>query len=54
MSRNRLYYAAGGGLLGLILMGLGWGISSFYLVAAGAVVIAASVAWLTIPMPLIF
>lgn len=53
MNRYRLYYAAGGGLVGLILVGIGWGISSYYLVAAGAVVIASCVAWLTIPMPTI-
>jgi Flp pilus assembly protein TadB len=54
MIRSRLYYTAGGGLLGLILVGLGWGLANFYLVTAGAVVIAASVAWLSIPMPIIF
>jgi hypothetical protein len=54
MNRIRLYYAAGGSFLGLILIGVGWGVSSYYLVVAGAVVIAASLAWMTIPMPTIF
>lgn len=54
MSRIRLYYAAVGSCLGLILVGVGWGVSSYYLVVAGAVVLAASLAWLTIPMPAIF
>ena len=54
MSRNRLLYTASSGFMGLLLVGLGWGLSNFYLVAAGAVVIAAAVAWLTIPMPVLF
>jgi Flp pilus assembly protein TadB len=53
MSKNRLMYTAASGCIGLLLMGLGWGLSNFYLVTAGAVVIAASVAWLSIPMPTI-
>ncbi len=53
MSRKRRYYMASGCLLGLTLLGLGWGLCNFYLVAAGALAIAASVTWLTIPMPTI-
>ncbi|MEW6552770.1 MAG: hypothetical protein AB1384_00595 [Actinomycetota bacterium] len=54
MNRIRLFYAAGGGFLGLVLVGVGWGVSSYYLVVAGTVVIAASLAWMTIPMPTVF
>jgi hypothetical protein len=54
MNRSRLYHAAGGSFLGLILFGVGWGVSSYYLVVAGAVVIAASLAWMTIPLPTVF
>jgi hypothetical protein len=54
MNRNRLAYVAGGSIVGLLLMGLGWGFGNFYLVVAGTVVIAAAVAGLTIPMPAIF
>ncbi|MDD3718890.1 MAG: hypothetical protein PHP28_09535 [Actinomycetota bacterium] len=51
MRRKRLYYTASGGLLGLVLMGLGWSFANFYLVTAGAVVVAASLSWLSMPMP---
>ena len=44
---------ATGSCAGLILVGLGWGLSNFYLVVAGAVIVAAALAWLTIPMPTI-
>jgi hypothetical protein len=54
MKRNRLYYTASACLLGLILVGLGWGLSNFYLLTVGAVVIASSLAWLSMPMPTIF
>lgn len=54
MSRNRLLYMVTGSCTGLILLGLGWGFSNFYLVVAGAVIVASSLAWLTIPMPTLF
>ncbi len=54
MKKTRLAYMAGSACVGLILMGLGWGLGNFYLIAAGAALLAASVAWLTIPMPTIF
>jgi Flp pilus assembly protein TadB len=50
MRSNRFMYVVTGSLTGLLLMGLGWGFSNFYLVAAGAVVVAAAVAWLSMPM----
>lgn len=53
MMRNRWIYVATSGCAGLILLGLGWGVSNFYLVVAGAVVLASSLAWLSIPMPAI-
>lgn len=40
-------------MIGLFLFGLGWGVSNFYLVTAGAVVLASCLAWLSIPMPTI-
>jgi hypothetical protein len=54
MKKNVLLYSATSGCAGLILMGLGWGLSNYYLLSAGAVVLAASVAWFSIPMPTIF
>lgn len=54
MRKNRFAYSATSACVGLLLMGLGWGFSSFYLIAAGAVVVASSVAWLSVPMPTIF
>jgi hypothetical protein len=54
MKRNRFFYTAAGSAVGLLLMGLGWGFSSFYLVAAGAVIIVSAVAWLTVPMPTLY
>ncbi len=53
MNRVRLCCAAGGGFVGVFLCALGWGTANFYLVAAGAVVLASCLAWLTIPMPVI-
>jgi len=53
MIKNRWTYVAISGCTGLILMGLGWGVSNFYLVVAGAVILASSLAWLSIPMPTI-
>jgi hypothetical protein len=54
MRRNFLFYMLTGCCAGLVLVGLGWGLSNFYLVAAGAVMVVASLAWLTMPMPTIF
>lgn len=54
MRRTTLYYMLAGSCAGLVLVGLGWGLSNFYLVAAGAVIVVASLAWLTMPMPTIF
>jgi Flp pilus assembly protein TadB len=54
MRKKRLYYITGGAGAGLLLMGMGWAFSSFYLVVAGAVVIAAAVAWMTVPMPTLY
>jgi hypothetical protein len=51
MKRTRLTYFAGGGMIGLLLTGLGWGLNNFYLVVAGAVIIAVSLASLTMPTP---
>jgi hypothetical protein len=53
MIKSRWVYAASSACAGLILVGLGWGLSNFYLVIAGAVVLASAVAWLSIPMPTI-
>jgi hypothetical protein len=51
MKKSRLAYMASGTSAGLLLTGLGWGFHNFYLVVAGAVIIMASLAYLTIPMP---
>lgn len=53
MRKYRLYYLIVGTSLGLFLFGLGWATGNYYLVAAGAVMLAAGVATLNIPMPLI-
>jgi len=39
--------------MGLILFGLGWALANYYLVIVGAVIMASSLAWLSIPMPTI-
>ncbi len=51
MKKTRLAYMASGTAAGLILTGLGWGLGNFYLVVAGAVMIMAALAYLTMPMP---
>lgn len=51
MRNKRLRWMASGALVGVILTGLGWGIGNFYLVIAGALVLAGAVSYLTIPMP---
>ncbi len=53
MKRTRLTYMTVGGMTGLILAALGWGFHNFYLLAAGVAVIAAALAYLTIPMPIL-
>lgn len=53
MKRERLKYAALGGAAGLLLAGLGWGFGNFYLVAAGILILAASLSWLAMPLPLL-
>ena len=54
MTKNRWKYVASSASIGLIFMGLGWGLSNFYLLVIGAVVLASSLTWLTLPMPTIF
>jgi Flp pilus assembly protein TadB len=53
MKRARLAYMACGAGIGLVLVGIGWGSGNYYLVSAGAFVVMASLAWLTMPMPLL-
>lgn len=54
MKRARWKYAASAGVTGLLLVGLGWGFGNFYLVAAGALLLASGLAWTTLPMPVLF
>lgn len=53
MIKNRWKYVASSACVGLALMGLGWGLSNFYILTFGAVILASSLAWLSIPMPTI-
>lgn len=53
MKRNRLAYMASGLTAGLVLALLGWGFGNFYLVVAGVILIAAALASLTMPMPIL-
>ena len=53
MIKNQWRYVAFSASTGLVFMGLGWGLSNFYLLVIGAVVLASSLAWLTLPMPTI-
>lgn len=54
MKRAGFRYALGGGVAGLLLVGLGWGFGNFYLVTAGALLLASGLAWMTLPMPVLF
>jgi hypothetical protein len=42
---------AGGALIGVVIAGVGWGIGNFYMIVAGALVIAGAVSYLSLPMP---
>ena len=53
MNRTRIRLMSLGAALGLLLLATGWGCGNFYLVVAGAVVAAAALAALTMPMPAI-
>jgi hypothetical protein len=51
MKKYRLHYLAVSLSTGFLLVGLGWGAGNFYLVALGALFLAAGAAVLGIPMP---
>lgn len=51
MSRGKLVYTGGGCALGVFLLGMGWILSNFYLVALGMMLVASSLAVLTMPRP---
>jgi len=53
MRNKRLRWMLSGAMVGVIITGVGWGIGNFYLVVAGALVLAGAVSYLSLPMPAI-
>lgn len=53
MRNKRLQWMLSGAMVGMIIAGVGWGIGNFYLVVAGALVLAGAVSYLSLPMPAI-
>jgi hypothetical protein len=53
MKKYRTFYLIFATTLGLFLAGLGWGMGNYYLVAAGAAVLAVGVSAMTMPMSVI-
>jgi|BarGraNGADG00312_1021997.scaffolds.fasta_scaffold472554_1 hypothetical protein len=53
MRNKRLRWMLSGAMVGVIIAGVGWGIGNFYLVVAGALVLAGAVSYLSLPMPAI-
>ncbi len=51
MNRMRLAYTAGACALGFFLLGLGGVFSNFYMVVLGIMIVASSLATLTMPRP---
>jgi hypothetical protein len=51
MKDKRLRWMASGLLIGGVIAGIGWGIGNFYLIVAGALVMAGAVSYLMLPMP---
>jgi hypothetical protein len=53
MRKYRTFYLIFATTLGLLLAGLGWGMGNYYVVAAGAAILAVGVSTMTIPMSII-
>jgi hypothetical protein len=51
MRDKRLRWMASGAVVGVILAGIGWGIGNFYMIVAGALVLAGAVSYLSLPIP---